>query len=76
MSEKSQLELVANYIMSSVPGEPSQDVGAGECAVYLLKRYRTALAGVMSELGAPRAGYPVAVVNAHRIAEEALGKDE
>ena len=39
-----QLEILANYIMFEIEGEPSQDEGAGSCAVRLLKQYRTELA--------------------------------
>jgi len=39
---KSQIEILANYIMFEVPGEPSQDEGAGECAVRIIKKLRRA----------------------------------
>ena len=41
--KKSQIDLLADYIMAEVPGEPSRDEGAGETAVRLLKEYRTRL---------------------------------
>lgn len=45
MIEKTQLELLADYIMSEIDGEPSRgDKGAGSCAVRLLKSYRDRIA--------------------------------
>lgn len=40
MAEKSQIELLADYIMLNIPGEPSQSEGAGDTAIRLLKLYR------------------------------------
>ena len=73
MSAKQQIELLANYIMGNVPGEPSRDEGAGSCAVRLLSRYREALARIYHETGVPGPGYPVCVENAYQIATRALG---
>ena len=39
----SQIDLLANYIMADIPGEPSRDEGAGDCAIRLLKKYRASL---------------------------------
>lgn len=72
MSTDQQNELVANYIMANVPGEPSRSEGAGECAVRLLAKYRTALIEIMSELGVPGEGYPMPVANAYEIAKQTL----
>lgn len=44
MSKKQEIDLLANYIMAEIPGEPSRDEGAGETAVRLLKEYRAKLA--------------------------------
>ncbi len=41
--KKSQIDLLADYIMAEIPGEPSADEGAGETAVRLLKDYRRRL---------------------------------
>ena len=76
MSADQQNELVANYIMANVPGEPSRDEGAGDCAVRLLDKYRTALLGIMRELGGPSASYPAPIANAYDIARLALNKEE
>jgi len=73
MTAEQQTELLANYIMFQVPGEPSQDEGAGRCAARLLRKYRTALARIMSELGVPGSGYPTPAANAHEIAKQTLG---
>jgi len=75
MSADEQTKLVADYIMASVPGEPSRNEGAGRCAVRLLDKYRTALIEIMRELGVPGAGYPAPVANAHEIARRALSAD-
>ncbi len=39
MSAKHQINLLADYIMAEIPGEPSQDEGAGDTAIRLLKAY-------------------------------------
>ena len=75
MSAAQQIEVLANYIMDNVPGEPSHSEGAGDCAVRLLRQYRTALVYVMSELGVPDMDYPTPVANAWHIAKQALFKD-
>lgn len=72
MSAERQTELVANYIMRYVPGEPSYDEGAGDCAVRLLKKYRATLVKIMSELGTPDESYPAPVANAYELARHAL----
>jgi len=76
MSAKQQTKLVADYIMAEVPGEPSRDEGAGDCAVRLLDKYRTALVEVMNGLGVPGAGCPAPVANAYEIAGRALELEE
>jgi len=38
-----QIEVIANYIMAEIPGEPSRSEGAGDTAVRLLKEYRRIL---------------------------------
>ena len=73
MSAEQQIEVVANYIMAHVPGEPSRSEGAGDCAVRLLTTYRAALVQIMRELGVPNAGYPSSVANAYEIAWLTLG---
>ena len=37
---KSQIDLLAEYIMAEIPGEPSRSEGAGETAIRIIKRYR------------------------------------
>lgn len=39
MNSKSQIELLADFIMIEVPGEPSRNEGAGDCAIRLIKQY-------------------------------------
>ena len=51
MSAEGQIDLLADYIMAEVDGEPSQSEGAGDCAVRLLTKYRKAIRGAMNELG-------------------------
>lgn len=46
MADKSQIDLLAEYIMNEIPGEPSQSEGAGDTAIRLLKQYRAKLQGV------------------------------
>jgi len=36
MSNKTQIDLLANYIMAEIPGEPSRSEGAGDTAIRLL----------------------------------------
>lgn len=43
MGANKQLEKLADFIMAEIDGEPSQSEGAGDTAIRLLKRYRTAL---------------------------------
>ena len=38
-----QINLLADYIMAEIPGEPSADEGAGDTAIRLLKKYRVSL---------------------------------
>lgn len=72
MSAKQQTKIIADYIMANVPGEPSRDEGAGDCAVRLLDTYRTILKQIMDELGVPGANYPAPVANAYGLAKCAL----
>lgn len=47
-----QLEKLANYIMHEVEGEPSsEDGGAGDCAIRLLKEYRERIAELEDAIG-------------------------
>lgn len=43
MKDKSQIDLLADYIMAEIPGEPSASEGAGDTAIRLLKAYRKLL---------------------------------
>ena len=36
--EKSQIDLLAEFIMAEVPGEPSKSEGAGECAIRIIRQ--------------------------------------
>ena len=72
MTAKSEIEVLAKYIIAEIPGEPSRNEGAGTCAVRLLKQYREALKRIMSELGVPDGQYPAPVANAYAIADKAL----
>lgn len=72
MSADKQLTILASYIMSEIPGEPSQDEGAGNCAVRLLKKYRRALEAVMLDLGDPGPEYFANVIHAYNVAKENL----
>lgn len=67
-----QTKLLADYIMANVPGEPSRDEGAGECAVRLMRWYRSGFSRIMAELGVPGDGYPAPMANAYDIAKRAL----
>jgi hypothetical protein len=71
----SQIDLLADYIMSEIPGEPSQDEGAGDCAVRLLKKYRRALEAIMQNLGEPGPEYFANVVHAYNVAKNTLDND-
>ena len=75
MTASEQTEILANYIMAEIPGEPSQSEGAGETAVRVLRSYREAFRNIMNELGVPGDGYPAPVWNAYEIAREALGEE-
>ena len=70
--EKTQLDILAEYIMAEIPGEPSHSEGVGDCAVRMLKFYRDALSKVKQELGVPGPGYMAPVANAYDIADAAL----
>ena len=70
---KSQIDTLAEYIVSEIDGEPSKSEGAGDTAIRLLKMYRTALDEIIHEIGIPQPGYPAPVVNAFNIANNALG---
>lgn len=71
-----QIYLVADYIIRRIPGEPSENEGAGETACRLLEMYRVALQAIMNELGEPTSDYPSPVANAHQIAKDALGSQD
>ena len=72
MTAKQQTTLLADYILDFVPGEPSQNEGAGETAVRLLAKYRKAFDDIMHELGVPQPDYPAPIANAYRIAARML----
>ena len=57
-----QIELLADYIMTNIPDEPSRSEGAGETAVRLLQYYRSALTRIVDELGVPQPGQRVGAV--------------
>ena len=40
MKKESQIEKLASFIMNEVDGEPSQDEGAGDCAIRIIKSYK------------------------------------
>jgi len=40
---KSQIDLLADYVMAEISGEPSRNEGAGDTAIRLLKAYRAEL---------------------------------
>ncbi len=46
MSAESEIEVLANYIMAEIPGEPSQDAGAGTTAVRILHEYSAKVAAL------------------------------
>ena len=73
MSAEQQTEILANYIMAEIPGEPSLNEGAGNTAVRILKRYRFGFELIMNELGVPDKNYPAPVANAYQAARTALG---
>ena len=71
MSAKQQNEIVANWIMKNCSEEIGNE-GAGDVAVRLLDKYRSALVKIMSELGVPGEGYLMPVANAYEFAKDAL----
>ena len=70
MSE--QIEILANFIMAKIPGEPSQNEGAGDTAIRLLSVYRAAMSDALNEIGVPGPGYPANVAMAHKVLHSAL----
>lgn len=40
MSAETQIEDLSKFILQEVPGEPSQNGGAGECAIRMLMEYQ------------------------------------
>lgn len=74
MSAEQQTEIVANYILKNCPGSIRNE-GAGETAVRLLDRYRSAINGIIGELAELQTGIPGPADNAFRIAAEALGRN-
>lgn len=44
-----QIDQLANFIMAEVPGEPSPDEGAVECAIRLIRAYRGKLTEMPSQ---------------------------
>lgn len=72
MSAQTQVQLLADYILANIPGEPGRNQGAGEVAVRLLGDYRHALDAIAHELGVPQPGYPTPIANAYKIATGAL----
>jgi len=66
-----EIDLLANYIMSEIEGEPSQSEGAGMTAVRLLREYRSAMEQALLELGVPNEDYPAPVANAVEILRRA-----
>lgn len=47
MSAKEQIKILADYIMAEVEGEPSQDEGAGDTAVRIIKKYKAAFEEIL-----------------------------
>lgn len=79
LTKEGQVAVLANYIVSEIPGEPCQSEGAGTTAVRLLKEYRKALVLIVEELGQMRGGYYQtvdAVDNAFRAAKDVLDAGE
>ena len=71
-----QIDVVGDYILAEIPGEPSRNEGPGRTAVRLLRQYRLTLETIMSELGVPDENYPSPVANAYHAAKTALGIQE
>ena len=42
LSEKPQMALLADYITTHIPGEPSRNEGAGECAIRIIEELQDA----------------------------------
>jgi len=55
---KTQIDLLADYIMAEIPGEPSASEGAGDTAIRLLKQLKADLAEAMELLKESYAGRP------------------
>lgn len=46
---EAQLEYLANFIMAEVDGEPSQNEGAGECAVRIIRELQAEISNLRDE---------------------------
>ena len=44
-----QIEVLANFIMAEVDGEPSQNEGAGECAVRIIRELQAEISNLRDE---------------------------
>lgn len=49
MSEREQIDKLANFIMAEIEGEPSQSQGVVDTTIRLIKQLRTALAAAKKE---------------------------
>lgn len=72
MGAEKQIELLANFIMAEIEGEPSKDGGAGDCAVRIIKKYRKAMMDAINNIGVPQPGYIAPVAEAYEILANAL----
>ncbi len=45
-----QIDKLANFIMSEIEGEPSQNEGAGDTAIRIIKQLRTSHAALLTAL--------------------------
>jgi hypothetical protein len=64
---KSQVDLLADWILVNVPGEPSQSEGAGECAIRIMQQQRATIQQLEARVKEAEALYAdsCSALNAH-----------
>lgn len=72
MFEDTQIDRLANFIMHTIPGEPSKNEGAVDCAIRLLRGYRAALKDIKATLHIDGTLGALGAVKAFNISKNAL----
>jgi len=72
MTERNQIDVLADFIVEEIPGEPSQSEGAGDCAIRLLCKYRKAIEDAMNSIAIPVGDNPPPVAKAYDLLKAAL----